>query len=78
MRGPRPRMEKNKMANLSDEQVAKWRAEAERRKGLDYSVDAGWAYNRIIDLAISHYKLSNALAWLAAKRAKPATSEPGG
>ncbi len=52
------------MSNVTVGHVAKWRAEAERRKRLGCSADAAWAYNRIVDLAINHHKLISSIKWL--------------
>ncbi|KKM45480.1 hypothetical protein LCGC14_1560670 [marine sediment metagenome] len=45
------------MKIYSAEKVAKWKAEAQRRKGLSWSIADDWSDNRIINLAISHESL---------------------
>ena len=53
------------MKIYSAEKVAKWKAEAQRRKGLSWSIADDWSDNRIINLAISHENLRCTVEWLA-------------
>ena len=53
------------MKIYSTEQVAKWRAEAQRRKGLEWFVYDYWSENRIVNLAISHENLRYKMEYLA-------------
>jgi len=48
----------------SAEKVAKWKAEARRRKGLSWSVADDWSDNRVINLANSHEALRNQVEYL--------------